>query len=533
MLGTTVSDSYTFAGSSVTGWSCSPRSTYCGLYYSGGKSNDFAVYNNSIANISGVDFSAVSSASITIRVKGITNGGTNSFTVSLVNSSGTALVTSSAQTNQFANSSNSSSATWSSNVVLTPVAGVTGYKINCKAKSALAGTDYSLTYTAAVCSAPTVGSALTSVSATTNSITATVPISATGGCNITENGLVYSSSNATPTVGGTNCTKVTTTACGATAANKEVTITGLTCGTTYNIRGYATNSSGTTYTNVLTQVTSACPLYTVTLMDDSDTRTQGSYGAAVTLPSRAGCEGYTFAGWTKSWVATQTEWTATAPTVIPAGSYTPEGNENLYPVYTKTEAGSGFSSYTKVTSAPSDWSGKYLISDGTSTATGAQFSASALEITTLTPGTTEYTAYEFTITKNGNNNNYYIISPDGTYYVGYNSSTNLQFSTSTPATNSYLWTCQTSDPMTLNVATNTRYIGVGTESSTSVFKAYSTSGSNAKCYLYKRIEGGSTTYYKSVPNCCTALGQINGSFFWTTLFEPVSPYVEPPEAHCD
>jgi len=515
MLGTTVSDSYTFAGSSVTGWSCSPRSTYCGLYYSGGKSNDFAVYNNSIANISGVDFSAVSSASITIRVKGITNGGTNSFTVSLVNSSGTALVTSSAQTNQFANSSNSSSATWSSNVVLTPVAGVTGYKINCKAKSALAGTDYSLTYTAAVCSAPTVGSALTSVSATTNSITATVPISATGGCNITENGLVYSSSNATPTVGGTNCTKVTTTACGATAANKEVTITGLTCGTTYNIRGYATNSSGTTYTNVLTQVTSACPLYTVTLMDDSDTRTQGSYGAAVTLPSRAGCEGYTFAGWTKSWVATQTEWTATAPTVIPAGSYTPEGNENLYPVYTKTEAGSGFSSYTKVTSAPSDWSGKYLISDGTSTATGAQFSASALEITTLTPGTTEYTAYEFTITKNGNNNNYYIISPDGTYYVGYNSSTNLQFSTSTPATNSYLWTCQTSDPMTLNVATNTRYIGVGTESSTSVFKAYSTSGSNAKCYLYKRIEGGSTTYYKSVPNCCTALGQINGSVSWS------------------
>lgn len=369
-----------------------------------------------------------------------------------------------------------------------------------------------ITYTASACSAPTVGSTLTSVSTTTNSITATVPISATGGCNITENGLVYSTSVATPTVGAANCTKVTTTACGGTAANKEVTITGLACGTTYYVRGYATNSSGTSYTNVKTQATSACPIYTVTLMDDSDTRTQGSYGAAVTLPSRAGCTGYTFAGWTKSWITAQSSWTSTAPTIISAGSYTPAGNENLYPVYTKTESGSGFSSYTKVTSAQDDWSGKYLISNGTLTATGSKFSSTALEVTTLTPGTTEYTSYEFTITKNGDNNNYFIITPDGENYVGYASSANLKFSTSTPVTNDYLWTCQTSDPMTLNVATTTRYIGVGTESSTDVFKAYSTSGSNAKCYLYKRIEGGSTTYYISVPNCCTPLGSINGSF---------------------
>ncbi len=375
-----------------------------------------------------------------------------------------------------------------------------------------------ITYTASACSAPTVGSALTSVSTTTNSITATVPISATGGCNITENGLVYSTSVATPTVGAANCTKVTTTACGGTAANKEVTITGLACGTTYYVRGYATNSSGTSYTNVKTQATSDCPLYTVTLMDDSDTRTQASYGASVTLPSRTGCSGYTFAGWTKSWVAEQSSWTSTAPTIIDAGSYTPAADENLYPVYTKTESGSGFSSYTKVTSAQSDWSGKYLISDGTLTATGSKFSSTALEVTTLTPGTTEYTSYEFTITKNGNNSNYFIITPDGTNYVGYSgSSAGLAFTTSTPASNNYLWTCSTSDPMTLNVGTNTRYIGVGIESATSVFKAYSTSGTNAKCYLYKRIEGGSTTYYISVPDCCTRLGSITGTFTSSNL----------------
>lgn len=245
---------------------------------------------------------------------------------------------------------------------------------------------------------------------------------------------------------------------------------------------------------------------TVTLMDNGATITEVSAGAGVTLPSRTGCTGYTFAGWTKSWVTAQTTWTTTAPTIIPAGSYTPSADENLYPVYTKTEGGSGFSSYTKVTSAQSDWSGKYLISDGTLTATGSKFSSTALEVTTLTPGTTEYTSYEFTITKNGNNSNYFIITPDGTNYVGYSgSSAGLAFTTSTPASNNYLWTCSTSDPMTLNVGTNTRYIGVGTESATSVFKAYSTSGTNAKCYLYKRIEGGSTTYYISVPNCCNTL----------------------------
>ena len=407
-----------------------------------------------------------------------------------------------------------SSTTWVTNITRNTTAG-SGGDLSIEISSDATATyvhSIKVTYSAASCTTkPTVGSSLTSVSATVNSITATVPISAIGGCNITENGLVYSTSNSTPTVGGTGCTKVTVTACGSTAANKTVTISDLTCGQSYYVRGYATNTAGTSYTNVTTQSTSACPLYTVTLMDDSDTRTQASYGASVTLPSRAGCSGYTFAGWSTT---NNTVWTTTAPTIISAGSYTPTANINLYPVYTKTESGSGFSSYTKVTSAPSDWSGKYLISDGTSTATGEKFSSSALEITTLTPGTTEYTAYEFTITKNGDNDNYYIISPDGTYYVGYASSTNLQFSDN-PNTNAYLWTCQTSDPMILNVATTTRYIGVGTESATDVFKAYSTAGTNAKCYLYKRIEGGSTTYYISVPNCCTPLGSINGSVSWS------------------
>ena len=47
------------------------------------------------------------------------------------------------------------------------------------------------------------------------------------------------------------------------------------------------------------------------------------------------------------------------------------------------------------------------------------------------------------------------------------------------------------------------------------FACYATSTGGALS-LYKNVTGGSTTSYISVPNCCTALGQINGSVSLTT-----------------
>ena len=81
------------------------------------------------------------------------------------------------------------------------------------------------------------------------------------------------------------------------------------------------------------------PEYTVTLKDDESTLQQTTAGEVVVLPSREGCDGYTFAGWTASWTAPQTAWITTAPTIIAAGEYTPTANVNLYPVYTQTEEG--------------------------------------------------------------------------------------------------------------------------------------------------------------------------------------------------
>ena len=78
--------------------------------------------------------------------------------------------------------------------------------------------------------------------------------------------------------------------------------------------------------------------YTVTLGDDSSTLTEDFNGAGVTLPTRSGIGSYEFAGWSETNMASET---TVAPTIIPAGDYTPAANITLYPVYSKTVGGGG------------------------------------------------------------------------------------------------------------------------------------------------------------------------------------------------
>ena len=233
--------------------------------------------------------------------------------------------------------------------------------------------------------------------------------------------------------------------------------------------------------------------FTVTLMDNSATLTEETAGAGVTLPSRDGCEGYTFAGWTKSWTAAQTSWTATAPEIILAGSYTPAADENLYPVYTKTESGSGtaFSKYEKVDFGGTITDGKYLISTGSFTMAGSARSGAS-----FTPGNTEKTEYEYTITVSGDV--FTIKGPDNKYITGSNSNTGLSFGTDEPTADAGKWKYNSSGIQ--NQGFNTRYIRAY---QTQDFRHYATSN-GTDTYLYKRVEGsGSTTYYISEPDCST------------------------------
>ena len=245
--------------------------------------------------------------------------------------------------------------------------------------------------------------------------------------------------------------------------------------------------------------------FTVTLMDNSATLTEESAGAGVTLPSRDGCEGYTFAGWTKTWTAVQSSWTPTAPEIIPAGAYTPAADENLYPVYTKTESGSGtaFVRYEKVTSDPEDWSGTYLLAANTAgttyyTFTGQDGSNNYGSSSEHTPGTTEKTAWEVVVAKT--TNGYSLYHTSSSKYLGLTASSNSLYFNASFTASTYEWTLS-ADNGVKSVAYDTRYIECNTSSS---FRVACYTATQKRFYLYKRIEGSaSTTYYISEPDCTT------------------------------
>ena len=107
-----------------------------------------------------------------------------------------------------------------------------------------------------------------------------------------------------------------------------------------------------------TPATPATP-YTVTLADTGATLPESSAGAGVDLPARSDVSPWTFAGW--STTNNQTE-TNTAPTIIPAGHYSPTANITLYPVYTRTE-GEEVTQWQKVSfpSSGASLSGTYAL----------------------------------------------------------------------------------------------------------------------------------------------------------------------------
>ncbi|MBO4419960.1 MAG: InlB B-repeat-containing protein, partial [Oscillospiraceae bacterium] len=84
-------------------------------------------------------------------------------------------------------------------------------------------------------------------------------------------------------------------------------------------------------------------------------------GSAVTLPTASAPSGYTFLGW----VTVSYDNVSTMPTIL-TGAYTPTADITLKAIYSYTE-GSGASVYQLVSSAPSNWAGSYVITNGNST----------------------------------------------------------------------------------------------------------------------------------------------------------------------
>ena len=269
---------------------------------------------------------------------------------------------------------------------------------------------------------------------------------------------------------------------------------------------YKSGSSGYTPTasETLTAQWDAIPKYTVSFSTGTDNPTQASItetkgGAGITLPTgpQPICTDWIFAGWWTEEVSS----TNTSPgTLLKAGdNYNPTSNITLYAVYSTEEVGDAFTKYAKVTENLDDWSGKYLLSTGTYTATGEYDSNGTqghLSRREYTPGNEEKVEWEFTLTKIGTTG-YSILFPDGSWYLGCHTDTYFRRSVDNPANSSaYLWT-PTIEGIT-NVNESSRKIA---DNGSTDFRPYSTYPLTAVVYLYKRVGGGSTTIYNSNPTC--------------------------------
>jgi hypothetical protein len=93
----------------------------------------------------------------------------------------------------------------------------------------------------------TTPSSITNSSATTGG-----SVSNGGSSTVTARGIVYSSSNSNPTIGGSGVTQISS---GSGLGTFTVNLTGLANGTTYYVSAYATNSAGTSYGGVQTFTT--------------------------------------------------------------------------------------------------------------------------------------------------------------------------------------------------------------------------------------------------------------------------------------
>ncbi|MBQ7374927.1 MAG: InlB B-repeat-containing protein, partial [Clostridia bacterium] len=214
------------------------------------------------------------------------------------------------------------------------------------------------------------------------------------------------------------------------------------------------------------------------------------------LPSAGAPDGYTFVGWSESTV----DETTTEPTIYKVDDEYTGTATTLYAVYTRNETTPGSSSFVKVTSAPTDWSGDYLIvyeagnvafNGGLTTLDAASNNISV----TITDGKIEANgttnAAMFTIAKSGTS---YTIKSASGYYIGNTADSNkLNSSQSTQYTNTISLNDDGSVQIVGSGNSVLRYNANSGNYRFRYFKSSTYTGQKAIC-LYKLTET-STTYY--------------------------------------
>ena len=274
-------------------------------------------------------------------------------------------------------------------------------------------------------SAGTTPTLTTSSSMTTLTYSAGSPVAQSftiGGSNLTNTVTVTAPTDyeVCKTSGGTYTSSVSFTNAEVNAANKTVYIrlqSGLSAGNIAS-RNITVASSGATSKTIA--ITGSVP-YTITWMANGSTftTTYVAVGSTLTLPisdpnpGTYSCDGKYFYGWYGD--GSSYEHASNAPSIASAGAAV-VADKTYYAVFAD-RSGSGAVTWDKVTSAPSDWSGDYVItnSDGEyamisdfRTGTSGEFLSSAV---TLNAAGTQITSTPtnkmiWTVAKNGNNAQY-------------------------------------------------------------------------------------------------------------------------------
>ena len=295
-----------------------------------------------------------------------------------------------------------------------------------------------------------------------------------------------------------NCTYTDVVTAPTTTSQGYTTHTCTVCGYSY-VDSYTDPVSPTTYTVKFSVPSGVTAVASQTV----------SAGNSITLPTAGAPSGYTFLGWVTSAVNNSTS----TPSYL-TGTYKPTASITLYALYTytATSGGSG-TAYELLDSAPTDWSGNYIITYGTNTSSLYALkglSGSKKYESTYAGGSVLYSntgmtyadgymtgvtsPYVFTITKSGS---YYTIrnASTGTYLGSYSS---YLYSRSSYSSSYCRWTLSMSNgDVTARNNASSRYPYLSFSSS-----KYFMMGSSAPTGLYfwkETTTGGSTvTYYTTV-----------------------------------
>ncbi|WP_022824620.1 LamG-like jellyroll fold domain-containing protein [Hymenobacter norwichensis] len=168
---------------------------------------------------------------------------------------------------------------------------------------------------------PTVTTAATT-SITTTSAVLGGNVTADGGVAVSSRGVVYSSSNSTPTVGGAG---VMADANGSGLGSFSKTISGLTPGVVYYVRAYAVNPVGTSYGSVISFTTTpTAPVVTTpangSITNDNTPTYSGTSLANSTITVYVRPNGGSFAPVGTTVASSSGTWSFTQPTALPTGS---------------------------------------------------------------------------------------------------------------------------------------------------------------------------------------------------------------------